>query len=448
MGTHWGHRDPPSAGPAGAARGRQWHSPGWGRGASETPKPPGTPQKRGHPQNRDIPVPGGHRGAQRGPAGATRVPTVTQPWGEVSLRGKEFPAGIPCPSPGAGTGGDRGPGGSRDFPGDSNLSPRPDPFSPHSPRKVPATPPHSPAAPAFPSPIFHGIARFSLCSIPYSPTLGSVRNLQQLGSLYWILGGIWARGGPPWLPLSPAPYWDPLGGSRHLPRVRRWPRSPFSCPGRDSKAPEGKQQIFCIFPICSQDVARAEAAPQRLRMSLVGLGGTLQVALGRREVLGTLSSCVGTQIPAGCPQRGSGGVPQLRELQQRGCGAFGGWCWPWGQAELGDRPGGTRRRVTGPCSQGNPDGATAGPVLLLAVCAVPWEWGLGVGTCWAQPGTGSVSQAFQDTGMSPHVVSLLAGSAWTRRWLRLDLPFVPWLGKSPKFHLTHGIPRVWKGWRG
>lgn len=49
---------------------------------------------------------------------------------------------------------------------------------------------------------------------------------------------------------------------------------------------KGKAQIFCIFPICSQDVARAEAAPQRLQMSLAGLG-TLQVDFGGdREVLG------------------------------------------------------------------------------------------------------------------------------------------------------------------
>lgn len=180
-------RDPSGAGPAGAARGREWHSPGRGRGASGTPKPPGTPQKRGRLQNRDIPVPGGHRGAQRGPAGGTRVPTVTRPWGEVSLRGKEFPAGIPCPSPGAGTGGDRGSSGSKGFPGVSNLSPRPDPFSSHRPHQVPAALPRSPA---FPSPIFHGIAQFSLCSIPYSLVLGSVRNLQELGSLCRILGGI------------------------------------------------------------------------------------------------------------------------------------------------------------------------------------------------------------------------------------------------------------------
>ncbi|XP_048183527.1 uncharacterized protein LOC125337643 [Corvus hawaiiensis] len=212
----------------------------------------------------------------------------------------------------------------------------------------------------------------------------------------------------------------PTGGSRHLPRVRRWPRSPFCCPGRDSKAPEGKQQIFCIFPICSQDVARAEAAPQRLRMSLVGLGGPSRRLWGR-EVLGTPSSCAGTQIPAGCPQRGSGGVPQLRELQQRGPGASRGTqgcCWPWGQAELGDGPGGTCRRVTGPCSQGNPDGATAGPIFPLEVCAVPWEQGLEAGMCQAQPGTGSVPQAFQDTAMPPWCPCSLdppghsAGSAW------------------------------------
>lgn len=126
--------------------------------------------------------------------------------------------------------------------------------------------------------------------------LGSLRNLQELGSLWWILGGLFM------LLEGPHCHQHLTGPTEGVSAVAP---IPLFLPVEGFK---GKAQIFCIFPICSQDVVRAEAAPQRLQMSLVGLV-TLQVALGDREVLGTLSWCAGTQIPAGCPQVWLWGCP-------------------------------------------------------------------------------------------------------------------------------------------
>lgn len=221
-GTHWGHfgdtlGTPPGAEPAGAARGRQGHSPGWGGQHKRDPKNrPGHPKSHpGHPINypgypkntwdipkntRDIPKsyaghpknhpghPKNHPGypkttrdipkitqdtpktgpslcprAQCDPAGTTWIPTKTQPWVRSHSQGN-IPAGILIP--GTGMGQDRGPGGSKNFPkkhppmsGGGVLCPLTlTLFFPLIPHKIPTTPSHSPA---FPSPIFHGIPHFS-----------------------------------------------------------------------------------------------------------------------------------------------------------------------------------------------------------------------------------------------------------------------------------------------
>lgn len=144
-------------------------------------------------------------------------------------------------SPGTGAGQDRGPGGSKDFPGDSNPSPRPDPFSPHSPHKVPATMSHSLPAPALPSPIFHGIAHFSLCSIPLSLVLGSLRNLQELGSLCWILGGFLGSWRAP-VALT-GTHWGSLST---FPGSSSGPSPTFPARGGIQRHPEGEHRFFAF----------------------------------------------------------------------------------------------------------------------------------------------------------------------------------------------------------
>ncbi|XP_041256244.1 heme transporter HRG1 isoform X1 [Onychostruthus taczanowskii] len=309
------------------------------------------------------------------------------------------------------------------------------------------------------------------------------------------------------------------GGLSPSPGSGSDPDPTFPARGGIQRHPKGATG-FLHFPNllsrCGEGGSGASKAPDEPRGAGDPPGG-----FGGREVLGTLSLCAGTQIPAGCPQRGSGAAAEGSWGFQRVVLALGtGWAWgqtrrdlqeglglgtdlegPAGGSGLGDRPGGTCRRVWAwgqtwrDLQEGlglgtDPEGPAGGSGLgdrPGGTCRRVWAWGqtwrdlqegLGLGTdregpaggsglgdrpggtcrrvwAWGQtwrdlqeglglgtdpegpagrcsqgnpfPGslchslgvgarrmkcTGtdrSVSQTFQDTGMSPHVVSLLPG---------------------------------------